>query len=389
MEQERKIHKILNIRGSMDWSIYFVVMFLIAFGVIMVYSSSFNLLLDYDGKVLPLKGQIWWKQLIYGIIGMVIITVGAHIQVRFSSAMLSIIGYPAALALMMLVIFKGDATRGAARAIKISSFSFQPSELTKLAVIVTLAILLEKWQQYLNKPKALFYLLAVLTVPVALVAKEDYSTAAVILAIGGGMIFVAYRNIWQTVVMGGGLGGTLLVFFYFLKSNRQMRMSLMKGGAWQQADGAGRQTVQSLLAIGSGGFFGRGLGQSLQKMGRISQAHHDIIFAIICEELGFFGAGLILLLYLGLLYQLLQTAAAAGEIRDSLIVIGVMLQIVSQVVINIGVASSLLPNTGMPLPFISYGGSSLLFLCMEIALVLSIAKKNQYQYMKKIEAISE
>ena len=98
---------------------------------------------------------------------------------------------------------------------------------------------------------------------------------------------------------------------------------------------------------------------------------------------------MILLLYLGLLYQLLQTAAAAGEIRDSLIVIGVMLQIVSQVVINIGVASSLLPNTGMPLPFISYGGSSLLFLCMEIALVLSIAKKNQYQYMKKIEAISE
>lgn len=389
MEQEKKIHKILNIRGSIDWSIYFVVMLLIAFGVIMVYSSSFNLLLDYDGKVLPLKGQIWTKQLIYGMIGMVIILAGAHVQVKLSSMLLFAIGYPASLLLLILVIVKGDATRGAARAINLNFFSFQPSEMAKLAVIVALAILLEKWQQHLDKPKALFYLLAVLALPVALVAKEDYSTAAVILAIGGGMIFVAYRKIWQTLLLGGGMGAAVLTFFYFLKSNRQMRLDLLKSGAWEQADGAGRQTVQSLLAIGSGGFFGRGLGQSLQKMGRISQAHHDIIFAIICEELGFLGAGLILLLYLGLLYQLLQTAIAASEIRDSLIVIGVMLQIVSQVVINIGVASSLLPNTGMPLPFISYGGSSLLFLSMEMALVLSIAKKNQYEYMKRIEAVSK
>ncbi len=385
MEKEKKLHKIFNVRGSMDWSIYFVVMFLIAFGVIMVYSSSFNILLDYEGKVLPLIGQVWMKQLIYGVLGLLIITFGAMLQARFVSN-LALLAYPASIVLLILVIFKGDESRGAARAFDLGFINFQPSELAKLAVIVVLAVFIEKYHRHLDKPKALIYMLILLGIPVALVALEDYSTAAVILVMGGGMIFVAYRKLWQTLFLGGGAGAALLAVFYFFKANRQLRVDTHASGAWLQADGVGRQAVQSLLAIGSGGFFGRGLGQSLQKMGRITQAHHDIIFAIICEELGFFGAGLILLLYLGLLYQLLQTAIAAADIRDSLIVIGVMFQIVCQVIINIGVASSLLPNTGMPLPFISYGGSSLLFLCAEMALVLSISKKNHYQYMKKVES---
>ena len=388
MEIKKKISKLFNPPGNLDLSIFFVVLFLIAFGVIMVYSSSFNILLDRQGNVLPLKSQVWMKQLIFGVIGLAVMLGGAFLRTRWlTNAMLFL--YPLSLVLLVLVTLKGDENRGAARAFNLGFTTFQPSELTKVAVIIVLAILIERWQNYLSKEKALIYLLLVLAVPVALVAIEDFSTAGVIAVIGGGMIFVSYRKVVQTFLIGGGAGAAIFAYFYFDKGNRATRVATYSSGPWSEAYGVGRQTVQSLLAIGSGGFFGRGLGQSLQKMGQITQAHHDIIFAIICEELGFFGAGLILLLYLGLCYQLLQTAVTAREVRDTLIVLGVMIQIAVQVIMNIGVASNILPNTGMPLPFISYGGSSLVILSLEMALVLGISKKNQYDYMKRLEKYQE
>lgn len=377
--------RFFSLPGHMDYTIFFVVMFLISFGIIMVYSSSFNLLLDRQGNMIPITRQVWIRQLIYGVIGLTLMVAVSRIDIRFMTNLLAWL-YPVTIVLLLYLIFVGRTFRGAARAIELDFFSFQPSELAKLAIIVLLAICIEYMQEYLDHVKILIFFMCLL-VPVVLgVVAEDLSTGLVIVVIGGAMILVSYRKLGQTLLLGGISGAAVVGIALYGNENRVSRLDLFASGPWANADGHGRQTVQSLLAIGSGGFFGRGLGQSLQKMGRVTQAHHDIIFAIICEELGLFGAMLIIFLYLGLCYQFLRTIGETTSIREALIVTGVMFQIISQVMLNVGVASNFLPNTGMPLPFISYGGSSLIVLSIEIGLVLAISKNNQYNYVKRIEA---
>lgn len=387
MKKENKIHNYLNLRGNIDYSIFFAVLSLIAFGVVMVFSSSFGVMFDGEGNVRNIFRQYWVLQLIYGIIGIFIMLFVAHIRIRrykFLEFFLWL-AYVIVIGLLFYVALFVQESRGAARTINLGFIGFQPSELAKIVMIVHLAFYIDKIKKSLYRPKAFLFMVLIVIVPVIGVAIEDFSTSGVLLVIGGGMILVSYRDWKQTFIYGGIASAVAIAALFSLKGSRSSRLSTYGSGAWQDPDGSGRQIIQSLFAIGSGGIFGRGLGQSLQKMGRVTQAHHDIIFAIICEELGLFGAGIILLLYLGLLFQLLQTLIHTTEIYETLIVVGVMIQIAAQVVINVGVASALLPNTGMPLPFVSYGGTSMLILSAEIGIVLSIAKRNNYLYMKRLE----
>lgn len=383
MEKSSLIDKVFNRKGNMDFSIFFTVMFFAAFGVIMVNSSSFNIMFDKQRNVIPLFQQVWTRQLLYGGVGLIMMILFSYVQTKFATYV-AIGFYPVVLFLLILVTLTGDETRGAARAFNLKVFTFQPSEFAKITLILFLAWLIDRYRNKLHKKMLLAYLLLAAALPVILVGLEDFSTAAVILAIGGAMIFISYRHLMH-IFFSAGIGLGMITLLYNLKKARSVRFDIYNS-PWDKANEGGRQTVQSLYAIGSGGFFGRGLGQSLQKMGMVTQAHHDIIFAIICEELGMFGGGLILLIYLGLLYQLLLTAISAAELRDFLIVIGVMAQIAAQVIVNVGVATNTLPNTGMPLPFISYGGSSIIVLSLEMALVLSISRKNQFQSIKELEA---
>lgn len=139
------------------------------------------------------------------------------------------------------------------------------------------------------------------------------------------------------------------------------------------------QTRQALYAIGSGGVFGKGFGRSIQKLSYVPEAHNDMIFSIICEELGLFGAVAIILLFILLLWRCMIIANNASDLYGALIVVGVMAQIGLQVIINIGVVTNTLPNTGIPLPFISYGGTSVTFLLCEIGLVLSVSRGIRFQ----------
>ena len=161
------------------------------------------------------------------------------------------------------------------------------------------------------------------------------------------------------------------IFLVFNASYRQDRFT-----AWfhPESSPAGMQTMQGLYAIGSGGLFGKGLGQSMQKMGFLPETHNDMIFSIICEELGLFGAICIILIYMFLLWRFLTIAMRAVDLYGSLIVIGAIAHIGIQVFINIGVVTNTLPNTGVPLPFISYGGTSMIFLLIEMGLVLSVSR---------------
>ena len=205
---------------------------------------------------------------------------------------------------------------------------------------------------------------------VALVGASNLSTAIIILGIGVILIFVASPKYGQFVFM-GILGVGFMTIFLALESYRLERLAIWRN---PEAYEKGYQTLQGLYAIGSGGLFGRGLGQSIQKLGFVPEAQNDMIFSIICEELGLFGAAAVILLFLLMIWRFMVIANNAPDLFGAMLVVGVMGHIAIQVILNIAVVTNTIPNTGISLPFISYGGSSVLFLLTEMGIVLSVGK---------------
>lgn len=357
-----------------DLTVLFVVMFLVVFGIIMVYSSSF-----YTVRGAGLS-EPYIKQMIFAVIGFTLMMIISRVQLVFMNKFAGL-AYVVAVVLLVLVLYIGKIINGARRWIAIGGFNLQPSELTKIALILSLAFVLTKMKKHLAKPQVIFLLVAMLAPPIYLIQKQDLSSAVVVAIICAAMIFVAYRDTLRIFVY-GGLFASLIGFFVYLngmRGYRAGRISLFVDGPWSDPEGGGRQTIQALYAVGSGGLTGIGLGQSMQKMGYISEAHNDIIFAIICEELGLLGGIAIIALYGILLYRIAQIAITSNSMNHFLIAIGVMAHIGVQAFINVGVALALLPVTGMGLPFISYGGSSLIVFLMEIGLVLNISRHNKVE----------
>ena len=204
---------------------------------------------------------------------------------------------------------------------------------------------------------------------VGLVGASNLSTAIIILGIGVILIFVASPKYGQFVFM-GLLGIGFMAIFLALESYRLERLAIWRN---PEAYEKGYQTLQGLYAIGSGGLFGRGLGESIQKLGFVPEAQNDMIFSIICEELGLFGAGFILILFLILIWRFFVIATHAGDLFGALIATGAMGHMMIQVILNIAVVTNTIPNTGITLPFISYGGTSVVFLLAEMGLVLSVS----------------
>jgi cell division protein FtsW len=203
------------------------------------------------------------------------------------------------------------------------------------------------------------------------VAYSNLSTALIIFGIAVCMLFVASPRYMQFFVV-GGVGIAFAVAFIVFAGYRGDRIQ-----AWldpESAGDAGYQTLQGLYAIGSGGLFGKGLGQSLQKLGNVPEAQNDMIFTIICEELGLFGAVCVILLFVLLLWRMMVIANNSTDLYGSLLVVGIMSHIAIQVILNIGVVTKTIPNTGVILPFISYGGTSLVFLMAEMGLALNVSK---------------
>ena len=195
------------------------------------------------------------------------------------------------------------------------------------------------------------------------------STAVIILGIGVILVFVASPKYSPFLLMGAAGTGFMAVFLA-LESYRLERLAIWRN---PEAYEKGYQTLQGLYAIGSGGLFGRGLGESVQKLGFVPEAQNDMIFSIICEELGLFGAGFVLLLFLILIWRFFVIASRAPDLFGALIAAGAMAHMMIQVILNIAVVTNTIPNTGITLPFISYGGTSVVFLLLEMGLVLSVS----------------
>ena len=205
-----------------------------------------------------------------------------------------------------------------------------------------------------------------------------------------GLIFIAHPKV-KPFLIAAGVGIVLIIIFVMILSSSletsssfRLRRILVWLHPEDFASGDGYQTIQALYAIGSGGFLGRGLGNSIQKLGSVPEAQNDMIFSIVCEELGILGGIILLLLFAYLLYRLFFIAQNAPDMFGSLMVSGIFIHIALQVIFNIAVVLNLMPNTGVTLPFVSYGGTSIVFLMSEMGLALSVARQIKFKEPERL-----
>lgn len=347
-----------------DYTLLAALFLLMIMGLVILYSTS-----AYNGEV-KFHDSFYYlkKQLFATLLGIAAMFVMAgmdyHIWRKFA-----VLGYVAAILLSVAVMLFGDEYNGSKRWLSLGPFSFQPSEFAKVAVILFLAYLVTKNVKKMGNIRTMFKIMVSILPIVGLVGASNLSTAIIILGIGVILIFVASPKYAQFIWM-GVLGCGFMGIFLALESYRLERLEI-----WRNPEKfeKGYQTLQGLYAIGSGGLFGRGLGKSVQKLGFVPEAQNDMIFSIVCEELGLFGAGFILILFLILIWRFFVIATHAADLFGALIASGAMAHMMIQVILNIAVVTNTIPNTGITLPFISYGGTSVVFLLLEMGLVLSVS----------------
>ncbi len=353
----------------LDYTIVFLVLFLTMFGLVMVYStSSYKSSVNYDGDTTH-----WLvRQLIFAIIGVVLMFGFSFVNYHvYQKTWVQVTCYVGIAVVLLAILVMGVARKGAKRWTSIAGVNVQPSELAKIILIIFLAFVITNYIDHLGERWGAARVFLVAAPIIGLVGVENMSTAMILMVITIVMIFISSKNLYSLIVVLviGGIGAAVLLF---TRAYRMERILI-----WLNPEGYenGRQTLQGLYAIGSGGIFGKGLGQSMQKMGFVPESHNDMIFSIICEELGLFGAIAVLALFVILLWRFMIIAINAKDLFGSLIVIGVIAHLGMQVFINVAVVTNVIPNTGIPLPFISYGGSSLICLLMEMGIVLSVSRQ--------------
>lgn len=347
-----------------DYTMLIIVLLLVVIGLVLLYSTSaYNGRIKFQDSFYYLKKQGFATVL--GLFGMFFVAeIDYHKWVPVAN-----LGYLTAVILSVLVVFIGDEYNGSKRWLSLGPISFQPSEFAKVAIILYLACQITKHAKKMGKWSAMVRVMIPVLPIVALVGASNLSTAIIILGIAVIMIFVASPKYAQFVWMGvAGVG--FMTIFLALESYRLERIAIWRNPEQYEK---GYQTMQGLYAIGSGGIFGRGLGASVQKLGFLPEAQNDMIFSIICEELGLMGAAIIVLLFLLLIWRFFVIATRVKDLLGALIATGAMAHMMIQVILNIAVVTNTIPNTGITLPFISYGGTSVLFLLLEMGLVLSVS----------------
>ena len=351
-------------KKAFDYSLAVVVFILILVGLYILYStSSYNGRVKFDDEFYYLKKQAFATALGIGCM-YVMANIDYHIWQKFA-----VWAYVLSLLLSLAVLFIGDEYNGSKRWLSFGPLSFQPSEFAKLAVILFLASLIVKNGKKMKKMGTLLLIMISLLPIVGLVGAGNLSTAIIILGIGVVLVFVASPLYAQFIWLAVSAIGFMAIFLA-MESYRLERLAIWRN---PEAYEKGYQTLQGLYAIGSGGLFGRGSGESIQKLGFVPEAQNDMIFAIVCEEWGLFGAAILIFLFLFLIWRFFVIAVNAKDLLGSLIASGAMAHMMIQVILNIAVVTNTIPNTGITLPFVSYGGTSVLFLLTEIGLVLNVS----------------
>ena len=349
-----------------DMTMLVLIVLLVSFGLAVLFSSS-----EYNGRVRFGDSACYFKkQLFATALGMGVMYMVSSIDYHFFLR-LGPVAYLISMFLSGAVLFVGQEINGSKRWLNLGPLSFQPSEFAKVAVILFLAWQIERTKKATRGFGFMCRTILTLLPIIGLVGSNNLSTAIIILGIGGILIFVSNPGYLEFIGLGSAGAGFIAVFLA-AESYRLERLAIWRNPEKYEK---GFQTIQGLYAIGSGGLFGKGLGNSTQKLGVIPEAQNDMILVVICEELGVFGAVVILVLFALLLYRLIFIAKNAPDLFGSLIATGIFAHIALQVILNIAVVTGLLPTTGITLPFISYGGTAIVFLMAEMGIALGISRK--------------
>ena len=357
--------------GGYDFTVMFIVLTLVLFGVVMIFSSSYY----YTMTSAKYHNDMFYflkRQSIWAVLGISAMIFGMNVPYTFWRRFAKLC-YWLSNAFLAMLPFIGIEAGGQKRWLGVGSLQFQPSEFTKIAVILYLSVYVIEHRKELANIKGFAKACLVLLIPVALIAVSNFSSALLVGLMGATILFVASPRVWYfgaAIAAAVPLGAIAILLPQFRYRLGRITTWL---DPWADPTGAGFQTIQSLYAVASGGLFGLGLGQSRQKT-FIPEAYNDIIFAIICEELGSVGAALVIMLFAVLIWRGIKIAMNAKDSFGMLVATGITAVIAFQSIINIGVVTNTIPNTGQPLPFVSYGGTSLLFLMAMVGILLNISR---------------
>ena len=361
-------------RNNVDVWLVFILFFLLGIGAVMIFSTS-AIYADqkYGDSLFFLKRHLAWIGL--GLLGMFLAwRIDYHVLRKYSKFLILV-----SIGLLCLVYFPGigRSAGGARRWLTVGGFSFQPSEIAKFALVVYISDMFVRKQRWIKEFwRGLVPILIIVGITTGLILKQpDLGTVIAMGMVVAVMLFVAGARLRYLVVM----GLSVLPFFYVFIARVPYRRARIINflSPWSDPLGSGFQIVQSFLALGSGGVFGVGMGQSRQKLFYLPAAHTDFIFSIIGEELGLLGTMLVISLFIGLIWCGTKIVLRSTDLFGHFLAVGIMSTISLQTVINIGVVTGSFPTKGLPLPFISFGGSCMVMYLVAIGVLLSIHRWTQ------------
>ena len=364
--------------GSIDIPFLGLTIALLTIGLIMLFSASYPYAYYYKDS----SYYYFIRQIVFAVAGLVAMLLMSKINYKILKAIYKPV-FVVTIALLVIVLFYHTNVQNFKRWIPLGPVSIQPSDLAKFTIILTLAVYISKYYKKMKTMKyGILIPIGIIAIFCGLIYLEHHLSCTILMFFIGACLMFAGGSDWKLFAFGLAvivLLGFLVVSFPTLIENYAGKRIV----AWLDKDYDplnGRwQTNNSLYAIGSGGFFGAGLGNSKQKYLYVSEPQNDFIFSIVCEELGFFGAAIIIGLFAALVIRGLIIASRCKDKFGSLLIIGVVAQIGLQVVLNILVVTDTLPNTGFALPFFSYGGTAIFMLLFEIGVVLSVSRKTNQQ----------
>lgn len=364
--------------GSIDIPFLGLTIALLTIGLIMLFSASYPYAYYYKDS----SYYYFIRQIVFAVAGLVAMLLMSKINYKILKAIYKPV-FVVTIALLVIVLFYHTNVQNFKRWIPLGPVSIQPSDLAKFTIILTLAVYISKYYKKMKTMKyGILIPVGIIAIFCGLIYLEHHLSCTILMFFIGACLMFAGGSDWKLFAFGLAvivLLGFLVVSFPTLIENYAGKRIV----AWLDKDYDplnGRwQTNNSLYAIGSGGFFGAGLGNSKQKYLYVSEPQNDFIFSIVCEELGFFGAAIIIVLFAALVIRGLIIASRCKDKFGSLLIIGVVAQIGLQVVLNILVVTDTLPNTGFALPFFSYGGTAIFMLLFEIGVVLSVSRKTNQQ----------
>ena len=369
---EKRTRNLKNKSGKIDITFLSIVLILLTVGLVMLFSASYAYSLEYYDS----SYRFISRQSIFAVVGVVLMLlisrIDYHIWRKFAWVL-----FAGAILLLVVLLLLPPMVSGmnVKRWFVVGPINFQPSEVAKFAIILLFSSLIAGNYKEMKKLGFVAFLFVILLVTAVLIVAEPHLSAT-LLVLAIGVVLMIVGGLAKKFIVGGAVLGAVGIVGFIISgaiSYVADRLTYWRD-PWSDATGKGFQTIQSLLAIGSGGILGRGIGQSRQKYLWVPEPHNDFIFSIVCEELGLIGAVVIIILFCLLVWRGFYVAMHAKDKFGSLLAIGLTFQVGLQAMLNIWVVTNTIPNTGISLPFFSYGGTSLLILLCEMGLVLSVSR---------------